>query len=309
MNNSFTRLDLQNPLLVATLDVSPDGKTLVVGQQGDARTMMALSLWSLDDRRPLATLIHAHGGIPLAARFSPSGNLLAYSDTEQNMVVYDRRSAAADRDAFPLTFVKWMSFARDTDRLLAGGVRTQVWDAARGAAVWTLPIDPLPAQRDIVPPACALSADGTKVAAPGVEPGRILIYSVDTGEIVQRLEGTMDDARSIAFDPSGKLLSAVARSGGVRLWSLESGDALLPEILHMRLDHYWCVQFHPDGEHLGFGLWSGFAKIIRLKDGRTVLRRDAPAHKGRVMDLAFSRDGKRMFTGGDDGAALIWDLG
>jgi WD40 repeat protein len=310
VNDSFSTFTTPNPLVVVALDVSPDGKTLVVGQQGDGESKLALSLWSLDDRRLVATLIREEGVIPLAARFSPSGRLLAYSDADQNTVLYDLLSGAADRDAFPLPFTKWMSFAWNRDRLIAGGTRTQVWDAKLGAVMWTLPVDPLPAKRDITPPCCALSADGERVAAAGVEQGRIVIYDVESGEIVGRLEPTMDDARSIAFDPSGRFLAAVARFGGVGLWDLQSGEAIFPDLLNMRADYYWCVQFHPDGKHVGFGLWSGFVNVIRLKDGDySVKQQDAPAHQGRVWDLAFTRDGRRMFSGGDDGVILIWDLG
>ncbi len=309
MNSKFSKFTTPNPLVVVTLDVSPDGKLLVVGQQGDAKSKLALSLWALEKRLPVATLIHEDGVIPLAARFSPSGRLLAYSDTDQNMIVYDLLSRTADHKAFPLPFTKWMSFAWNRDRLIAGGTRTQVWDAEIGAVMWTLPVDPLPAQRDITPPCCALSADGERVAASGVEPGQILIYAVESGEIVNRVEHTMNHARSIAFDPSGRFLAAITTTGGVGLWDLQSGEAVLPDLLNMRADYYWCVRFHPDGEHVGFGLWSGFVEVIRLKDGDYSVKRDAPVHLGRVWDLSFTKDGKKMVTGGDDGVILIWDLG
>jgi hypothetical protein len=67
-------------------------------------------------------------------------------------------------------------------------------------------------------------------------------------------------------DPTGRLLGAVARSGGAGVWDMGTGNALLPDLLNMKAD-YW------------------------------------------VLDLAFTRDGSRMFTGGDDGAVLVWDLG
>jgi WD40 repeat protein len=308
MNARFRRFYLPNPLLIATLDVSPDGQTLVVGQQSDERSKLALGLWSIDDGRLVVPLITQEWASCLAARFSPSGRWLAYSDATENMALCDLMSGGTDREAFSLAFTKWIAFARDKDRLLAGGVRTQVWDADSRAIVWTLPIDPLPARSDIAPPHCALSSHGTIVAAAGVEPGRILLYDIEKNGVVGKLEHTMDDTQSMAFDPSGRFLAAVARSGGSGLWDLQSGEAVLPRLFNMQNDFYCCVQFHPDGEHVGFGLWSGFAKITRLKDGRTVVRGDTPPHTGRVLDIAFSRDGKRMFTGSDDGTLLVWEL-
>jgi WD40 repeat protein len=308
MNATVSKLLTPNRLVVFTLDVSPDGRILVVGQQGDAHSKLALGLWSLDENRLLTALISAEGVIPASARFSPSGRLLAYCDGEQRVVLRDLQSGDEDRVFRALLFAKWLSFAWNCDRLIAGGTRTQVWDAELGRVIWTLPVDPLPESASIEPSCCAISGDGNRVAASGVERGCIVVYDMTSGQIVKRLEHTLDNARSIAFDPNGRYIAAVASNLGVGLWDVDSGQALLPDLLNMRANFHWCVRFHPDGEHVGFGLWSGFVLLIRVSDGTYKVRQEQPAHRGRVRDLAFSRDGGRMVTGGDDGAILIWDL-
>jgi WD40 repeat protein len=293
---------------VTTVDFSPDAKTLVIGQRGDPRSRLALALWSLDDRLELVALIRQEGAASKVARFSPSGKLLAYSDPDRNLVVHHLQAGTGSRDAFPLSFTTWLSFAWNRDRLIAGGTRTQVWDAGEGRVVWTLPVEELPSKRSIKPPACALSPEGDRVAASGVERGRIIVYDIATGNVVGAVEGPMDAARSLAIDPSGRYLAAVAENGGAGLWDLQSGELVLPELLNMRIPYYWCVRFHPDGEHVGFGLWSGLVNLIRIRDGHYALRQDAPVHKGIVQDIAFTRDGKKMCSGGDEGAVLIWEI-
>ena len=306
MSNSFTTFRTPNPEVIISLDVSADGKLLAVGQQADENSGISLSLWELPGLQ-LAAKLETEESC-LAVRFSPTGKMLAYSDPEQELVLFDLHTNTMNTEAFPLAFTKWMSFAWDRNRLIAGGTRTEVWDAEKNGVIFTLPVDALSASRSIEPPSCALSPDGAMVAASGVEPGRIVIYDIQSGQIVNRLENTMDKARSLAFAPNGRFIAAVATTGGAGLWDLQSGKAVLPDLLNMQTDYYWCVRFHPDGEHVAFGLWSGFVELIRIKDGSYSVNQDAPVHRGRVNDVAINRQGTRMFSGGDDGVILIWDL-
>ncbi|HEY6231415.1 MAG TPA: hypothetical protein VIW64_09125 [Pyrinomonadaceae bacterium] len=306
MNNSFTRFSTQNSEAVLSLDVHEEGKSLAVGQHDDYESKRVLSLWSLPELQLVTTLVES--GQCLAARFVRGGPWLAYSDHDQNMVLHDLNTGIGNREAFPLTFTKWISAAWNSPRVIAGGTRTQVWDADSNAVIWTLPIEPLPEDAGITPPACAISADGLLVAASGVEPGRIVIYEISSGKVIKRIENTMDAARSVAFDPSGRFVAAVAIRGGAGLWELEGGTARLPEMLDMRADYYWCVRFHPDGRRVALGLMSGFVEVIEIETGAYSVNLETAPHLGRVRDLAITRDGKQMFTGADDGAILIWEL-
>lgn len=302
------RLTTPNPQTVHSLDVSPDGRTLAVGQQADPATNLALSLWSVGERRQLATLVLDETAVPIV-RFAPGGGLLAYTDAGQRLVLRDLRTGKEDREAFPLSFARWMTFARGRDRLLAGGTRTQVWDADAGAVVWTLPAEPLPEHADISPPCCAISPDGARVAASGVEPGRVVLYDLASGEVAGRLEGTPDAARSMDWDPSGRFLAAVGTDGRAGVWALDGGEPVLPALRDPRANYHWCVRFHPDGARVALGLWSGFVQVLRLDDGSQEGGGESPDHHGRVWDLAFSPDGGRLFSGGDDGVVLIHELG
>jgi WD40 repeat protein len=308
MQPAVSRFVVPNSLVVTVLDVSPDGKSIVIGQQADHVPQATLGLWSLADRQFERSLIGEAGIIPLAARFSPRGSTLVFSDAAQDLVLYDLRSGTPNRTAFPLRFTKWLSFAWDGRRLIAGGTKTQVWDADRDGVIWTLPTAALPGNAGIVPPCCALDASGQHVAASGIEPGRIVIYHVDSGMIVDRIEPAMNSARSIAFDPNGRFLVAVGQTGGIRLWDLESRKALLPERLNLATDYYWCARFHPDGERIAFGLWSGFVEVIHLQSETLIMQQEVPPHRGRVWDVAFTPDGMRLLSGGDDGAVLIWEF-
>jgi WD40 repeat protein len=64
--------------------------------------------------------------------------------------------------------------------------------------------------------------------------------------------------------------------------------------------------FHPNGEYLATGSLVGFISIYRLQDGEIVFSEQI--HEGRVWDLAFTPDGKKIISGGDDGVVSILEL-
>jgi WD40 repeat protein len=308
MKYKINRFPVPNSRAVTTLDWSPDADELVIGQQATTDSVVALGIWSITHGSLTRELISGVAAVPLAARFSPLGRLLAYADENQDLVMYDLSTARGDRSAFPMRFAKWLSFAGADGRLIAGGTTTSVWDPHIMAVVWTLPVSPLPAEAVIEPPCCALSPAGDHVAASGVDSDSVIIYDIEKGGVSSRIDGTIDSARSIAFDPSGTFLAAVSQTGGAGLWNLVTGIALLTDRLNQSADYYWCVRFHPDGNHVAFGLLSGFVEIFNFHDASVCLNQEAPVHNGRVWDLAFAPDGKRMVSGGEDGMVLIWEL-
>jgi len=294
---------------VTVVDVSPAGDVLLVGQQGDDNAGLALGLWTLDGGSLDTALISGKGVFPLAGCFSPDGRLVAYSDGEQRLALYDRLRRSTAGVARPdVRFTKWISFAQHSNRLIVGGTRTVVWDVEREHVLFTLPTEPLPETRAITPPACALSPDGNTVAASGVESGWILVYDVHTGTVVKRVASAITHARSMAFDSTGRYLAAVARKGGAGLWDLLTDQPILPELLNTRSDYYWQVRFRPNSMSVGLGLWSGFVELVRFPDGQFELNQATPFHARRVNAISFTADGTRMFTGGDDGCVLIWAL-
>jgi len=305
----FEKFPTVNQRVISTLDVSPDGKTLVIGQQGELsqQRALALALWSAGEKRILRPLVRSDGAIIQTARFSPSGKWLAYQSAqqEQEMVICDLDARVNYKDTFPLKFVKWMCFAWNCDRLLAGGIQTQVWDAESWEVIWTLKTEPMPLSRGIRPAPCALCPDGQTVAASGVDAKSIVFYNVADGGEVNRLAGISDRVHAMAFDPKGRFLAALFSQAGAAVWDLENGVRILSDVLDTSVV-YRSVRFHPDGQHVALGLWSGFVEVINFRDGRYLLKERG--HHGSVGDLAFFSDGKRMVTGGDDGAVLVWNL-
>jgi len=308
MRNSFFPFPTGNNNVVSTIDVNTAGTMLVIGQQANCETEVALGIWSVVDQRLTSALIKGPAPAPNSARFSPCGGYLAFADENQDFAIADLCSGRTARAALQLRQTRYMSFSKDGRRLIVGGATTQVWDMERNAVIWTLSDHPSPQNSNIGLSRCALSADGALVVASGFEREKFTNFNVDTGAVVGRVRGTMDSARSLALDPSGRFVAGVAQNGGVGLWDVALQRPLWQQRLNLEANYYWCTNFHPAGRHVGFGLWSGFLEVIDIETGWYALDQDTPPHKGRVWDIAFSVDGSRMFSGGDDGVVLVWEL-
>jgi WD40 repeat protein len=92
------------------------------------------------------------------------------------------------------------------------------------------------------------------------------------------------------------LLATGSRDGTVRLWSTATVK------VHHELDsviHAIAVAPHT------IAVATDNSRVTLVRDqGTTVLR----GHLGRVFAVAFSQDGKRLVSGGDDSETIVWDV-
>lgn len=153
--------------------------------------------------------------------------------------------------------------------------------------------------------AVAFSPDGTLVASSGYH--EVLLWSVETGELVRRITNVAERTYGLVFHPDGTRLAVAAgtpgRIGEVKLFQVADG-ALLADWVKVD-DAMFCVAFSPDGQRLAAG---GADRAIRLFDLNTgEEQRVIEDHADWVLGIAWSPDGSKLVSASRDKTSKIFD--
>jgi WD40 repeat protein len=155
----------------------------------------------------------------------------------------------------------------------------------------------------------AARPDGRFLALSGPDKG-LRVWDL-TGLKLAALTRQPDSVVCLAFSPDGKLLAVGDERGTVRVY--DKAEAKTPALKATLAAHkdgpVWAVAFAPDGKTLATG---GRDKAVRLWDVSKAKGPTAAALTGHESDargVAFSPDGKWVYSvGGDDGQLRTWDV-
>jgi WD40 repeat protein len=153
--------------------------------------------------------------------------------------------------------------------------------------------------------ALAFSPDGSLLAVSGYH--EVLLHKADGTKLMGRLVGESPRIESVAFSPNGQLLAvsggAPARFGEVQVWNVASNS--LVHAFKISIDSLYGVCFSPDAERVAFGCADKTVRIIRVADGKELLKFDN--HSDWVLATTFTLDGRRLLSGSRDRAMKLID--
>jgi RNA polymerase sigma factor (sigma-70 family) len=134
------------------------------------------------------------------------------------------------------------------------------------------------------------------------------LWDVATGEVVRhfRCPRAASDLQAIALSPDSKVLAESNGSGLLRLWDVASG-----RLLHqVPCGLFAFLAFSPDSQTLASVAWrkEAAASTLRLWDVKTCTpKRVFLGHDGHGLAVAFSSDGKTLFTSERSRNMRLWD--
>lgn len=157
----------------------------------------------------------------------------------------------------------------------------------------------------------AYMPDGSRIVSADWS-GKVTVRDARTGRELSSFDKHSSMVVDLAVSLDGQsIVSADGKS--IKLWDTRSGEDRIA-ITGRRMGILMAVALSPNGERIASGATStgmgglgpGEVKLWDAATGREL--RSFVGHKARVATVAFSHDGKRLFSGSHDGTIKLWDV-
>jgi WD40 repeat protein/mono/diheme cytochrome c family protein len=149
----------------------------------------------------------------------------------------------------------------------------------------------------------AFSPDSTKLLS-GSKDGSVRLWDVTTARELQRFDGHEDLVTAVAFSPDDRRALSAGYDHQIFLWDLEKGKPVAQFKFDGAATYINAIAFAPDGER---ALACAEAKVYVFDAKSGKVEHTLMGHASAVQCAVFSRDGKRIISGGDDRTVRLWD--
>jgi WD40 repeat protein/serine/threonine protein kinase len=156
----------------------------------------------------------------------------------------------------------------------------------------------------------AFSRDGEFLAS-AVGDGTVKVWDSRTGkQIGTTLKAHTGSVFSVAFHPDGKHLASTGADKKVRVWEWETGRMVFegPSGANHNRGTAYGVAFGPDPNDRRLAVGSdGRVYVWDWEKNELVFPRTLQVHTDKGINVAFSRDGRRLASGGWGDKIIIWN--
>jgi tRNA A-37 threonylcarbamoyl transferase component Bud32 len=152
----------------------------------------------------------------------------------------------------------------------------------------------------------AFSHDGRRLAS-GSGDHTVRIWDPMTASVTRELQGHVGAVNWLSFSPAGDRLASAGEDAKVILWNVPTGEQ--DSVFRGHDSPVGCVAFRPQSQELASGTFnsSGPGEILVWAAKSGQVRLTLKGHTRRVTSLAYSSDGKRLYSSSHDETVRVWD--
>ena len=149
------------------------------------------------------------------------------------------------------------------------------------------------------------SPDGNLMVVGGLTKGEVLLYDLQKGDVIQRLSAEFNYPSKIVFDPTGNYLFILDyRAKGMFIWNRQTKSWHMEDVFGERYCYITCLDFdkhHP--QNLVIGSLYFEVEILDFEKNERLFSDEI--HQGRVYDVFFTPDGKKLISPGEDWQIVV----
>lgn len=278
---------------VWSISCSPDGKTIVTGDQSGI-----VKLWRMDGQE-LKTFRASQLSI-FDISFSPDGRSIVTATGDTKIKLWNLDGQEIRTLGKHDNYATSVSFSPD-------GKTIASTSADRTVKLWNTTGQLLKTFRghDDAVLGSSFSPDGKFIAA-AVGDNTVKLWAVDDRQKLNTFVGHRDSLLSVRFSPNGKMIASAGDDKTIRLWSLE-GQALrtIQADSEQAWNRIWSLSFSPDGNTIAASNSDTTIKLWNLKGQHL---KTFKQHSGEVAEVSFSPDGQTLASASYDGTVKLFRI-
>ncbi len=251
--------------------------------------------------RETQTVLNGHTNFVNGIAFSCDSRYLASVGEDSRSIIWDipkgRMLQTLDAGGKAKSSV---AFSPD-GKLLAVGSWSDIslWDVTS----WSL-LSALPARSGSIT-ALEFTPD-SKLIVSGDRSGKVCTWNISEGKLLKSFNAFKINVAGLAIDKSGTIVVAGGYGDSLFAWNIRSGEV----VYAVRAHHNGItgLALSPDGRTIATaGIYEySQPRFWDIYSGNSTGKLDGLNSRGHI---AFSRDGRYLFDGGEEGEIDIWDIG
>jgi WD40 repeat protein len=282
-----------DPEGVTSLAFSPNGQQILSGGLDNTA-----KVWLVANGE-LVYQLEAHGGDILSVAFQNDGSEILTGGQDSSYRFWSTQTRAPQGLGLSGAPVRWVAYSPDGQHYAAISGDLLEVSVRRGTSSLI--------QTGVEFTALAFNGRGDRVVTANRE-GEVVLWSFGAGSQPQaELEyaEVPQPVIKLAFNSGETNLFGLGLNGDFYIWDARRGNL----IQTFRPDDTQLTTFAPHPRRpivLAFGTQTGAVYLFNLRDQSVIVRYGG--HQAAVRALAFSADGFRLASGGDDGRLILWEV-